>query len=863
MPASSSPRHVAVHVQGVVQGVGFRPFVYRIATAHELTGWVRNGLDGVRIQVRGSSTAVDAFLADLRDHAPPQASIRGIDIREIEPGGDGCDRPGDAGGGGGGGGDGGGGDGGNLAAQDLPAGGGFQILESEAGQQGSLSIPADLAMCADCASEIADPAERRHGYPFTNCTQCGPRYTIIAGLPYDRSRTAMKHFELCPECSAEYADPRDRRFHAQPIACPRCGPRLELLGPTGEPLAAGQAALDLAVRALRAGEILALKGLGGFQLLVDATSSPAVARLRERKRRGAKPFAVMFPSTEALRSACAVSAAEEECLSGSQAPIVLVARRGHEHASGRGHDPAPEPWADLVPEVAPDNPRVGAMLPYTPLHRLLATAIGRPLVCTSGNPAEEPMCTRTREALDRLGGVADWYLVHDRPILRPVDDSIGRVGPQGFELLRRARGYAPLPVPLAEDGPAVLALGSHLKATITLAHDRQAILSQHLGDLDSAEAVLLLEQTVSDLLEFHGVAPDVVACDLHPDYASTRLAERLAARWQIPLVRVQHHHAHAAAVVAEHGLKGEVLALAWDGTGLGTDGTIWGGEALLLAGAEFGRIAALRPFRLPGGDGAAREPRRTLLGLLAEIGAIDFARGGDFAWGGDLAGGGFIVGDGTFVGGAAAALARWFQPAELATLGVMLDRGINSPIATSMGRLFDAIAALSGLHGRSSFEGQAAMALEFAADIADPALGAAAYSLPLGVRSTPWPAVGPPSLQADWEPLLREAIADMQAGATVAVVAARFHLSLAELAVAIAQGAGIRQVALAGGCFQNLRLSTLVRGRLEAAGFEVFAPRAIPPNDGGIALGQALVAMRSVPHGVSGSSRGACGRNRP
>jgi hydrogenase maturation protein HypF len=731
----------------VVQGVGFRPFVYRLAGELGLAGWVQNGPEGVRIEVQGSAQAVALFPQRLRLGLPPAAELRELAVESIP------ERDGE---------------------------GPFRILASAGEGDPRPSIPADLALCPDCARELDDPADRRHRYPFTNCTNCGPRYSILAALPYDRPRTSMAGFRLCPECALEYADPGDRRFHAQPVACPRCGPRLRFQDPSGTLLAEGEAALDRALELLRAGSVLALKGLGGFQLLVDAASEPAVRRLRRRKGREDKPFAVMFPDPAALAAACRAEPAVLALLEGPEAPILLLPRR--------------DPGA-VAPAVAPGNPDLGAFLPYTPLHRLLLAGFGGPLVCTSGNRSEEPMAIDDQEALDRLGEVADGFLGHDRPILRPLDDSVGRIEAGRLHLLRRARGFAPLP--LAMDGAGVLALGAQQKATVTLLVRGQAVVSQHLGDLDSAAGMALLERTAMDLLAFLDAAPERLACDLHPDYASTRLAEALAGRLGLPLVRVQHHHAHVAAVLAEHGLPGPVLGLAWDGAGFGPDGTVWGGEALAVDRAGFRRLGHLRPFPLPGGDLAAREPRRSALGLcLACLGEP---------------------------GPAAAA----FAPAELAVLARAAERGVNSPRASSVGRLFDAVAALLGLRRGRGFEGQAAMALEFQAR---DGLGTGAWPLPLAAGA------------ADPGPLLEALLADLRRGEPVPAMAFRFHAALAGLALAFARDAGLGTVALTGGCFQNRLLAALCRERLEAAGFRVLRPGRYPPNDGGVSLGQAWVA---------------------
>ncbi|WP_224246309.1 carbamoyltransferase HypF [Hyalangium gracile] len=750
---------LAITLRGVVQGVGFRPFVHAAATARGLAGWVRNRTDGVRIEVEGPAPRVEDFRRALEREAPPAARLERIDVAELPP-----------------------------QREE-----GFRILDSDPSAPPRPSVPADLATCPECLEELASPQERRFRYPFTNCTRCGPRWSLIESLPYDRARTSMRGFALCADCEAEYRNPRDRRFHAQPIACPTCGPSLRLLSPEGTRLSEGGSALREAVAGVLSGRVLALQGLGGFQLLVDATSSEAVALLRERKRRPEKPFAVMFPSLEALRASCSPTPEEEALLTSPAAPILLLRKR----PPGRGR-------ALVAERVAPDNPWLGALLAYTPLHRLLLDGAERPLVCTSGNLSDEPLCLEPAEALERLRGVADLFLVHDRPILRPVDDSVARMGPEGPMVLRRARGYAPLPLSLGADLPCLLALGGQLKGTVALSTGDQVVVSQHLGDLGSVEGSRLLERTVEELLRLFEARPVAVACDLHPDHASTRLGERLAGSWDVPLLRVQHHHAHIAACMAEHGLSGPVLGLAWDGAGLGTDGTLWGGEALVVDGSWFQRVAHLRPFRLPGGEQAMREPLRAALGLLH---ALDGPAG-------------------------AAHLREDFTPREADVLAAMLERGIHSPLTTSMGRLFDAVAALSGVRSRAGFEGQAAMALEFAADEQE-----ALEPYPLPLRN------GAPSV-ADWGPLLRALLMDRTRGAPASLMASRFHAALACLAEAIALRVGLPRVVLSGGCFQNLRLLRDTRARLREQGFEVWTPRQYPPNDGGLSLGQLAIAAR-------------------
>jgi len=762
----STLRRLAIGVRGVVQGVGFRPFVYHAARARGLSGWVLNEADLVRIEVQGDEAALESFLEVLRHGHPPQARIHAIDVVPTP-----CEED---------------------AEQ--------QFFIRPSGGQGAPrpTIPADLATCAQCLAEVRTPGERRYRYPFTNCTSCGPRWSIIEELPYDRPRTSMARFRMCPACEAEYHDPADRRFHAQPIACPACGPALELVDAEGRRLATRQEALDGAVRAVLDGRVLALKGLGGFQLLVDATNADAVALLRRRKRRPDKPLAVMLPSLEAIRQQCQLSEAEARALASHEAPILLVRRRSSQRPAGG------QP-GEIAEGVAPGNPYLGVMLPYTPLHQMLMESIGRPVVCTSGNLSEEPMAIATDEALERLGPIADVLLVHDRPIVRPVDDSVARVGPDGLEVLRRARGFAPLPIDLGRTGPTVLAVGGHLKNTVALVLGSQAVVGSHVGDLDNVLGVEVHRRAIADLVAFFRVVPELLACDLHPDYASTRHAEALAARWDVPLLRVQHHHAHVAACTAEHRLEGPVLGFSWDGTGYGPDGTVWGGEVLCCEGADFRRAAHLRTFPLPGGDRAVREPRRSALGLLFET-LGDEARQHAHAW---------------------------FEPAELDTLLAVLRRPRLCVRTSSMGRLFDAVAAICGLPAAISFEGQAAMALEFAAD------EHCDQPYPFSLQGE-WPAA------VDWEPMLRAILADRAHGVRVATISGRFHRTLAEMALAVAQSQGVRQIVLSGGCFQNALLASRVRARLVEAGFRVFLHRLVPPGDGGIALGQAWLARKGL-----------------
>jgi hydrogenase maturation protein HypF len=600
----------------------------------------------------------------------------------------------------------------------------------------------------------------------------------------------MRRFALCEPCRAEYEDPADRRFHAQPIACPACGPRLELWDMAGSVRAAGDDALRAAADLLRRGGIAAVKGLGGFQLLVDARDQEAVSRLRRRKVREEKPLALLFPGLPLLQEHCEVSAAERDLLLSPQAPIVLLRRRG---------SPAPSS-VRVADAVAPRNPYLGCMLPYTPLHHLLLAELSFPVVATSGNRSDEPICTDEREALVRLNGIADVFLVHDRPIARPVDDSVARITLGRELLLRRARGYAPLPVLVTGPLPPVLATGAHLKNTVAVTGGRQVCLSQHIGDLETLPALDAFRRAAADLPRLLDVTPRVVACDAHPDYFSTRFAEGL----DLPVVRIQHHHAHVLACLADNELTGRVLGVAWDGTGHGADGTAWGGEFLLVEGADFRRVAYFRPFRLPGGDKAAREPRRTALGVLHEL-----------------------FGDGLFDREGLAPLAA-FSAAELRVLRGMLAGGVHSPLTSSAGRLFDAVASLVDLRQVSRYEGQAAMELEFCLEGAE-----VTESYPFDIDSDG---------VIDWRPAMRAVLSEREVGVATGRIAARFHNTLAEAIAAVAWRVREERVVLTGGCFQNTYLLGRAVHRLREEGFQVFWHRRVPPNDGGVALGQAVAA---------------------
>jgi hydrogenase maturation protein HypF len=764
-------------ISGAVQGVGFRPHAYRLAGEMGLAGWVANDPGGVLIEVEGAPDRVERFVERLVRERPKPCEIETLERQRLAPAG------------------------GNR----------FEIHASNRSvkrTQPVASLPPDLATCEACRFELFDPADRRYRYPFLNCTDCGPRYTIVESLPYDRMRTVMRRFAMCPACRREYDDPRDRRFHAQPNACPECGPRLVLQDGAGRPMAQGDDALLGAAEALKEGQIIAAKGLGGFHLMVDGRDDVAVRRLRERKRRPEKPFALLFPSLDAVEAVCEVSPLEARLLCSPEAPIVLL----HRKKSDSGFE-IRDSSISVAPSVAPRNPYLGVMLPAAPLQHLLMAELGAPCVATSGNRTDEPICIDEDEALARLHDIADLFLVHDRPIVRPVDDSVVRTV-LGCELvLRRARGYAPRPISLGHAAPPapiiapIMARGGHLKNTVAISVGDQAVISQHLGDLSSAEGCALHRRTVGELPSFHRLRPAQTVADLHPDYRSTLEAEASG----LPVLAVQHHHAHVAACMAEHQLHGAVLGVAWDGTGYGPDGTMWGGEFLQADERDYHRIATFRRFRLPGGERAVREPWRTAIGLLWEL-------RGKALFGQD-----------------APVWLRACPPPDRIIVQSMLERGVQAPETSSVGRLFDAVASITGLRQRVSFDGQAAMELEYAAE-GEPSNEAYPFRLgPAGtIRESP--------LRIDWEPMVSAMLDDIKHGVAVGVISATFHNTLSDVIVAVAQRAGLERVVLGGGCFQNrLLLEGTVR-RLRAAGFHPFWPHRVPPNDGGLALGQLYVA---------------------
>jgi hydrogenase maturation protein HypF len=779
---------LALHITGIVQGVGFRPFVYNLAVDTHLDGWVLNASDGVHVLVQGEDAAVDGFPQAIRDCAPAMSVIETVVAEDAEP---------------------------DLSIR------GFEIRASHAEPGAMTLVSPDIATCPQCVTELFSRDDRRYRYPFINCTNCGPRFTIIEDVPYDRPVTTMRDFPMCPDCSAEYGDPRDRRFHAQPDACFVCGPRLFLMptpDATGVEIEPGwawspnsevtprphrdrdaerarsDAILTAAARLLREGRILAVKGLGGFHLACDATNADAVRLLRERKHRWGKPLAIMVADADAARALARVDEREEALLTGTIRPVVLLRKR----------DDTPL----LADGVADGLREIGVMLPYTPLHHLLLAEVGVPLVMTSGNLSDEPIATGNAEALARLAPIADAFLLHDREIHSRYDDSVVRVVTGETELVRRARGYAPYPLPLPfETDTDILAAGSEQKNTFTLLTGAYGFVSQHIGDLENAETLASFESTVALYERLFRIEPRIVAYDLHPEYLSTKWA--LAT--DLPKVGVQHHHAHIVSVTAEHGIAEKVVGVALDGTGYGTDGTIWGGEVLVCDWERFERVAHLAPVPMPGGSAAIRRPARMALATLDALGLLEHP-------------------------GAAALRAR-LAPGEEAVVLQMARRGINSPLTSSMGRLFDTVSAIAGVADDARYEGEAAILLEACADTAE----TGAYEF--GIR--PEAGTGGATI-IDPAPMLAALLTDVSDRLPQPALSARFHNAVVNAIVAVAaqasKRAGTRYVALAGGVFMNrLVLSGTVR-TLTEAGLIPLTHVKLPMNDGAVSFGQAVSA---------------------
>ncbi len=746
-------RRVRVRVTGTVQGVGFRPYVYRVARELSLGGFVLNDAHGVLIEIEGSPALIDRFLTRLAAEAPPLAAVEHLTSEEVIPIGDRA----------------------------------FAIRESIGGSVPDAPVTPDTATCEECLRELFDPADRRFRYPFINCTNCGPRFTIVRGVPYDRPSTTMASFTMCPDCRAEYDDPADRRFHAQPNACPACGPSVRLLSGDGEPVAADP--LSTATTALRAGAIVAIKGIGGYHLACLAADERAVASLRARKHREDKPFALMAPSLAVAETLVQLDRVARELLTGPERPIVLGPRR---------------PDAPVAQSVAPGAPELGVMLPYSPLHHLLLADVGETLVMTSANVSDEPIAFVDTDALERLRGIADMFLVHDRPIQTRTDDSVMRAVPRRT-ILRRSRGYVPavLALPGAGTPRSLLACGAELKNTFCLARGTRAWVSHHIGDLENYETLRSFTDGIAHFEALFAVEPEVVAHDLHPEYMSTKFALDLDG---VDLVAVQHHHAHLAACLAEHGETGPALGAIFDGTGYGLDGTVWGGELLLGDVRSFRRVGSLLPVALPGGERAIRQPWRMACSWLS----ASLEREPDLP----------------------PSLATRVDPRTWAQVHRLTVTGTAAPATTSIGRLFDAVAALAGIRSEINYEGQAAIELEAACDPGERG------SYPIAVTGAP--------LVIDPRETIRAVAADVAAGEPYGAIARRFHRTIAgattQACVQLAETNGIEVVVLSGGVFQSRLLLESVSTSLTDAGLRVLVPERLPVNDGGIAFGQAAVA---------------------
>jgi hydrogenase maturation protein HypF len=748
-----------ITLKGLLQGIGFRPFVYRLATLYQQAGWVANDTTYVVIEIEGEPAQQALFLSALQTQVPGCGHISEISQQPLPP----------------------------LHETTFQLKASLSLDETK-----SAFVCPDIAVCASCVAELFDPQNRRYGHPFISCCHCGPRYSFMQQLPYDRCNTSLRDFPLCPACLAEYQDPSNRRFHAQTIACHDCGSQLNFHDTQGKLLAQKQEALTATIAALKEGKIVAVKGVGGFQLLVDATNQAAVLRLRQRKQRQSKPFALMVSSMAQAETLADLNKIERQVLQSAAAPIVLIKAK----------------ISSLIADaVAPSQALLGLMLPYTPIQHLILHAMQTPLIATSANRHSEPICIDNSQAMEKLAAVADFFLCHDRAILRPLDDSIVRVIAGKPTVLRRARGYVPTPVTLKHTIPATLAVGGQLKNTVAIAQNQQVLLSQHLGDLEQLETAQQFEKIIADLSAFYNIQPQQVVCDTHPDYVSSQFAQRLS----LPVQTVQHHYAHILSCMAEHGLEPPVLGVAWDGTGLGTDNQLWGGEFLSVTANGFQRVAHCRPFPLVGGFQAIKEPRRMALGLLYSC------------FGEDLFSSHY------------AELLQHFSGNELKLLPSMLKKGLNCPQTTSIGRLFDGIASLLNLCQISEFEGQAAMALEQAA------------MLETSNECYPFDFIDNAVLVIDWQPLLLGVLADLNR-LTTAQIAAKFHHTLAQIIFAVAEykpnrflkpvRSELLPLVLSGGCFQNAYLVAAIEKLNTQYHYPLFRHQTIPPNDGGLALGQ-------------------------
>jgi len=757
-------QRVSIVIRGAVQGVGFRPFIYRLATELQLKGFVLNSPTGVFIEAESEKEILNTFLLRIEKEKPIHAIIQSMEFSFL----------------------------------DVVGYTQFEICDSETNGKTSAFILPDIAVCDDCLKEMFDPNDRRYLYPFINCTNCGPRFSIIESLPYDRPGTSMKIFEMCDDCKQEYDNPLDRRFHAQPIACPKCGPHIELITHSGKILSRNNNTILATADKIRQGKIVALKGLGGYQLICRADDENIIAELRKRKNREGKPFALMFPDLESIKEVCEVFPFEERLLKSPESPIVLLKRKeeGNQilvHSS-----------------IAPGNPTLGVMLPYTPLHHLLLKELQIPIIATSGNLSEEPMCITEEEAFQRLKNIADYFLIHNRPIVRHVDDSIVRVMMDREIVMRRARGYAPLPVELncETENETYLAVGGHLKNTVALSSGKNVFVSQHIGDLSTQEAFSAFQNVVNDFKNLYEAKDILAVADLHPDYLSTKFAKNNFENISF----VQHHQAHVASCYAENKLEGTALGVSWDGTGYGLDGTIWGGEFFRFDDSSFKHFAQFRKFPLPGGDLAIKEPGRSAVGLLFEIfGEKLFEEKIEFI--------------------------NIFSEQEKKILLQMLKNKINSPLTSSVGRLFDAVAFLTGFKRTTSYEGEAAMMLEFAAA---PAIS----------DYYPFDLLPGEVLIIDWQKMIETILDEMKNNVSPKIISAKFHNTLVESICSVAEKSHEEKIVLSGGVFQNAYLLEHTVHRLRTSGFNPYWHQRIPTNDGGISLGQVAIAMNQKKLGL-------------
>lgn len=761
-------KRIFIRIFGAVQGVGFRPFVYNLAKENNLFGWVKNSNQGISIEAEGEYVDLQNFLLLLEQKRPSHSSIQSLEASFLDP----------------------------IGYKE------FEIKESsEAGDVSAFVMP-DIATCPNCLREVFNPLDRRYRYPFINCTNCGPRFSITRKLPYDRERTSMKSFDMCPECRSEYEDPKNRRFHAEPNACPKCGPQVELIDREGNFIANKDEAVQRAVQLIQKGKIIAIKGLGGFHLVTNACLDEAVINLRERKERDEKPFAVMMPTVSMTKFYCEMSLLEERLLLSSVAPIVLLNLKKNITAPFQ-----------LSSEIAPRNPYLGVMLPHTPLHHLLARQIGFPIIATSGNISEEPIITDNSEAFSKLGKVADFFLMHDRPILTHVDDSLARIIKEREFIIRRSRGYAPLPIHLEKNVPEMIAFGAHIKNTVAVSKNKEVFISQHIGDLGSFETFKTFKEVILKFKELYNLAPTEKVCDIHPDYKSTQFAKEEGGS----LKYVQHHLSHVFSCMAENQVKPPFLGVAWDGTGLGFDGAIWGGEFFNIKEKEFRRVAAFDYFKLPGSEKAVKEPRRSGLGLLYK------------AFGESV----FDMEDLDLLGS--------FSGEELKVLKEMLKKDLKSPLTSSVGRIFDGVSAILGICQISNFEGQGAMELEYS--ISDSKTD---ETYPFNIKNNTDKKEMDTDFIIDWVPAVRTIVEDVKSKIKVCEIARKFHNTLSKIIVDIALLRDEKKVLLTGGCFQNKYLLEKTIEMLEEKKVKVYWHQRVPTNDGGISLGQIVGASLCV-----------------